>query len=87
MKKKSPALAVVRSSLFRQRYRFYIISTADLLIVPIRFGAAGYPKIQIAQAIHKSAATVRNPMSFILAKLQVCDRTRAVLKAIEHGLI
>jgi len=26
-------------------------------------------------------------MSFILAKLQVRDRTRAVLKAIEHGLI
>ena len=37
--------------------------------------------------MHKLPGAVRNPMSPILAKLQVCDRTRAVLKAIEHGLI
>jgi DNA-binding NarL/FixJ family response regulator len=53
----------------------------------LRLAAAGYSNNEIAQAIHKSAGTVRNQMSFILAKLQVRDRTRAVLKAIEHGLI
>jgi DNA-binding NarL/FixJ family response regulator len=53
----------------------------------LRLVAAGYSNKEIADAIHKSMGTVRNQMSFILAKLQVRDRTRAVLKAIEHGLI
>ena len=53
----------------------------------LRLAAAGYSNNEIAAAIHKSPGTVRNQMSFILAKLQVRDRTRAVLKAIENGLI
>jgi DNA-binding NarL/FixJ family response regulator len=53
----------------------------------LRLAAAGYSNNEIAEAIHKSPGTVRNLMSFILEKLQVRDRTRAVLKAIEHGLI
>ena len=53
----------------------------------LRLVAAGYSNNEIADAIHKSMGTVRNQMSFILAKLQVRDRTRAVLKAIEQGLI
>lgn len=53
----------------------------------LRLVAAGYSNNEIAEAIHKSPGTVRNQMSFILAKLQVRDRTRAVLKAMEHGLI
>jgi DNA-binding NarL/FixJ family response regulator len=53
----------------------------------LRLAAAGYSNNEIADAIHKSPGTVRNLMSFILEKLQVRDRTRAVLKAIEHGLI
>lgn len=53
----------------------------------LRLAAAGYSNNEIAEAMHKSSGTIRNQMSFILAKLQVRDRTRAVLKAIEHGLI
>ena len=53
----------------------------------LRLVAAGYSNHEIAEAIHKSSGTIRNLMSFILAKLQVRDRTRAVLKAIELGLI
>ena len=53
----------------------------------LRLVAAGYSNKEISDAIHKSMGTVRNQVSFILAKLQVRDRTRAVLKAIEHGLI
>ncbi|MCG8316482.1 MAG: response regulator transcription factor [Pseudomonadales bacterium] len=53
----------------------------------LRLAAAGYSNQEIAEAIHKSNGTVRNQMSFILAKLQVRDRTKAVLKAIELGLI
>jgi DNA-binding NarL/FixJ family response regulator len=53
----------------------------------LRLAAAGYSNNEIAEAIHKSPGTVRNLMSFILEKLQVRDRTRAVLKAIELALI
>lgn len=53
----------------------------------LRLAAAGYSNNEIADAIHKSSGTVRNLMSFILEKMHVRDRTRAVLKAIEHGLI
>ena len=53
----------------------------------LRLAAAGYSNNEIAEAMHKSSGTIRNQMSFILAKLQVRDRTRAVLKAIENGLI
>lgn len=53
----------------------------------LRLAAAGYSNNEIAEAIHKSPGTVRNLMSFILEKLHVRDRTRAVLKAIEYGLI
>ena len=53
----------------------------------LRLAAAGYSNNEIAEAIHKSPGTVRNQMSFILAKLHVRDRTRAVLRAIEQGLI
>ena len=53
----------------------------------LMLGAAGYSNNEIAAAIHISAGTVGNQMSFFLAKLQVRDRTKADLKAIEHGLI
>jgi DNA-binding NarL/FixJ family response regulator len=35
----------------------------------------------------KSEGTVKNQVSAILGKLEVRDRTRAVLKAIEMGMI
>lgn len=53
----------------------------------LRLVAAGYTNQEIAGALHKSTGTVRNQVSFILAKLNVRDRTRAVLKAIDNGLL
>ena len=53
----------------------------------LRLVAAGYSNQEIAHALHKSPGTVRNTVSVILAKLQARDRTRAVLKAMEHKLI
>ncbi|NVK54741.1 MAG: response regulator transcription factor [Alteromonadaceae bacterium] len=53
----------------------------------LRLAASGYNNAEIAQALFKSDGTIRNLMSTSLAKLQVRDRTRAVLKAIELGLI
>lgn len=49
--------------------------------------AGGYSNSEIAHALYKSEGTVRNQVSFILRKLDVRDRTRAVLKAIDLGLL
>lgn len=53
----------------------------------LRLMAAGCSNREIAQSLFKSEGTVKNQVSSLLAKLGVRDRTRAVLKAIEQGLI
>lgn len=53
----------------------------------LRLMAAGCSNKEIAQLVHRSEGTVKNQVSSILAKLGVRDRTRAVLKALELGLI
>lgn len=53
----------------------------------IRLMAGGYSNREIADALHKSEGTIKNQVSSILSKLAVRDRTRAVLKAIELGLM
>jgi DNA-binding NarL/FixJ family response regulator len=79
---------VIESSSFSQTQSTEVIEPlTNSEVQVLRLAAAGYSNNEIAEAIHKSAGTVRNQMSFILAKLQVRDRTRAVLKAIEHGLL
>ena len=53
----------------------------------MRLMTGGYSNREIASAIYLSEGTVKNHVSNILAKLGVRDRTRAVLKAIEKGLV
>ena len=53
----------------------------------LRFLAGGYSNREIAEALTISDGTVKNHISSVLAKLGVRDRTRAVLKAIDLGLI
>ncbi len=53
----------------------------------LRLVAGGYSNREIANALDKSEGTIKNHVSSILSKLGVRDRTRAVLKAIEIGLI
>ncbi|WP_102797994.1 response regulator transcription factor [Bowmanella denitrificans] len=53
----------------------------------LRLMAAGCSNKEIAEALFKSEGTIKNQVSSLLAKLGVRDRTRAVLKAIEAGLI
>lgn len=53
----------------------------------LRLVAAGYSNNEIADALYKSPGTIRNQMSSILTKLDVRDRTRAVVKALELELI
>ncbi len=53
----------------------------------LRLMAGGYSNKEIAGAHSLSEGTVKNHVSSILGKLGVRDRTRAVLKALERGLI
>jgi DNA-binding NarL/FixJ family response regulator len=53
----------------------------------IRLLTGGYSNREIARALFLSEGTVKNHVSSILSKLDVRDRTRAVLKAIEKGIV
>jgi DNA-binding NarL/FixJ family response regulator len=49
--------------------------------------AGGYSNREIAAALGTAEGTVKNHVSSILAKFGVRDRTRAVLRALESGLL
>jgi DNA-binding NarL/FixJ family response regulator len=53
----------------------------------LRFIAGGYSNKEISSALSKSEGTIKNHVSNVLSKLGVRDRTRAVLRAIEVGII
>lgn len=53
----------------------------------LRLMAGGYSNKEISNAMHKSEGTVKNQVSSILDKLGVRDRTQAVLRAINLGLL
>lgn len=59
----------------------------DKELAILQLMAAGYSNKEIANALSKSEGTVKNQCSTILSKLGVRDRTRAVLLALELGLI
>lgn len=53
----------------------------------LRLMAGGYSNREIAGAFELAEGTVKNHISSILSKLGVRDRTRAVLRAVELGII
>ena len=53
----------------------------------LRLMAAGYANREIAEVLHLAEGTVKNHVSNVLFKLGVRDRTRAVLRGLELGLI
>lgn len=53
----------------------------------LRLVAAGYSNREVATALHLAEGTVKNHVSNVLLKLGVRDRTRAVLRALELGLV
>jgi MYXO-CTERM domain-containing protein len=53
----------------------------------VRLIAGGHSNKEIARALGTAEGTVKNHVSSILAKFGVRDRTRAVLKALEAGLL
>jgi DNA-binding NarL/FixJ family response regulator len=66
-------------------YRNEALTTREVEIIRLMTG--GYSNREIAGALCLSEGTVKNHVSNILAKLGVRDRTRAVLKAIEKGIV
>lgn len=53
----------------------------------LRLVAGGYNNREIAEMLHLAEGTVKNHVSNLLVKLGVRDRTQAVLRALQHGLI
>ncbi len=49
--------------------------------------AAGFSNREIAETVHLAEGTVKNHVSNILSKMDCRDRTRAVLKAMQMGLL
>lgn len=53
----------------------------------LRLMAAGWTNREIAAGLHLAEGTVKNHVSSVLLKLGVRDRTRAVLRALDAGLV
>ncbi|GAB7039645.1 MULTISPECIES: response regulator transcription factor [Catenuloplanes] len=53
----------------------------------LRLLAGGYANREIAAALFLAEGTVKNHVSSVLCKLGVRDRTSAVLRALQHGLL
>jgi len=53
----------------------------------LRLLSGGYSNKEIANSLQVAEGTVKNHVSNILSKLGVRDRTRAVLKALELGIV
>jgi DNA-binding NarL/FixJ family response regulator len=78
-------------SVDRLHNRFESLTAPDPLtereIEVVRLLAGGYSNREIAHALNTAEGTVKNHVSSILSKFGVRDRTRAVLKALEAGLL
>lgn len=79
------------SGLERMHNRFSSLDQPDPLTEReteiLRLMAGGYSNREIAGSLGVAEGTVKNHVSNILSKLGVRDRTRAVLKAFELGLV
>nr|WP_218126351.1 response regulator transcription factor [Glycomyces sambucus] len=53
----------------------------------LRLLAAGFSNREIAESLFLAEGTVKNHVSGVLLKLGTRDRTRAVLRALHHGLL
>lgn len=53
----------------------------------LRLAAVGWSNREIAEGLHLAEGTVKNHMSNVLLKLGTRDRTRAVLQALESGIL
>jgi DNA-binding NarL/FixJ family response regulator len=59
----------------------------DREVEVVRLMAGGFSNKEIAHALGTAEGTIKNHVSSILSKLGARDRTRAVLRALERGLL
>jgi DNA-binding NarL/FixJ family response regulator len=59
----------------------------DRELTVLRFLAGGYSNREISELLQIGEGTVKNHISSVLSKLGVRDRTRAVLRAIDLGVL
>jgi DNA-binding NarL/FixJ family response regulator len=75
----------------RLRTQFESLPSPDRLtereIEVVRLMAGGFSNREIAHALNTAEGTIKNHVSSILSKFGVRDRTRAVLKALENGIL
>jgi DNA-binding NarL/FixJ family response regulator len=71
----------------RHRHDERLEALTDRETEVLRLVAGGLSNREIAQTLHTAEGTVKNQVSSALSKLGVKDRTVAVLKAIEAGLL
>jgi DNA-binding NarL/FixJ family response regulator len=81
----------MQSRVRRQRTQFESAEMPDPLTVRevevLRLMAAGFSNREVAELLGNTEGTIKSHASSILSKLGVRDRTRAVLKALELGII
>lgn len=80
-------LRAVRSGLRSADEPPLVSSLTERELEVLRLVAQGWSNRQIAEALFLAEGTVKNHVSAVLLKLGVGDRTRAVLRALQEGLI
>ncbi len=80
-------LRAVRSGLSADGERPVMDSLTERELAVLRLLAHGWSNRQIADALYLAEGTVKNHVSAVLLKLGVRDRTRAVLRALQEGLL
>ena len=63
------------------------VHLTDRELEVLRMLAGGFTNREIGSALNLSEGTIKNHVSAVLDKLNVRDRTRAVLRAVDEGLI
>lgn len=63
------------------------VHLTDRELEVLRMLAGGFTNREIGAALNLAEGTIKNHVSVVLGKLGVRDRTRAVLKAVDDGLI
>ncbi len=63
------------------------VHLTDRELEVLRMLAGGFTNREIGSALNLSEGTIKNHVSAVLEKLNVRDRTRAVLRAVDDGLI
>lgn len=63
------------------------VHLTDRELEVLRMLAGGFTNREIGSALNLSEGTIKNHVSAVLEKLNVRDRTRAVLRAVDEGLI